>query len=139
MALTITSSLPAAGGIPGRGVGSNELGVNVRRFETRYFLEVDVRTKDNVGQTFERSVSSQFSREIRMEGEVLGGIQNIGTLAWYWFLVGFALTMFNAPPFSIPGYVTIQGAILVDNVVVTLDRSGWGSMVVQASSNPYLY
>jgi hypothetical protein len=127
-------------GLPGRGIGYPETGINVQRIEVRYFLEVDVRLKDNVGQTFQRSVSNTFSREVTMEGEVLGGSFN----SLYWFVVGTALTFLNVPVGMLGGpppapQVLFQGALLIDSLTVTEDRNGWGRLSVKASSNPYLY
>jgi hypothetical protein len=115
-----------------RGMPQAETGINVKRFQVRYSPEVDVRHGDSVGQTFLRSVSQQFSREISCEGEITG---NAGIMI---FTLGVAIAAPNGFHNVIGDFGNGAGNVFLDDAVVTYQRNGWASVVVRASSNPLL-
>jgi hypothetical protein len=117
---------------PTRGMPQSEIGINVKRFQVRYFPEVDIRHGDVVGQTFLRSVSQQFSREISCEGEILG---NTGIML---FTLGVAIASPNGFHNVLTDFGNGAGNIFLDDAVVNYQRNGWASVAVRASSNPLL-
>ena len=124
MAIRIVGSTAAAN----YGVRSQESGINIRTFQVRYFPEVDIRHQDYLGKTVFRSVSAYFSRQLSCEGEITGGV---GVMA---FSLGSALTIAN----QVGHFQPAIGTFLLDEATVSLDRHGWESVSVRASSDPHL-
>lgn len=110
------------------GIDANETGINIRRFQVRYFPEVDIRHQNLAGETFLRSVSSRFSREVVCEGEIKGttGIMD--------FTLGIACVFANI----VSDFGPSGGSFLLDDATVSQERRGWKSVAVRASANPLL-
>jgi hypothetical protein len=110
-----------------RGVELNEtaLNINVRRFEVRYFPEINERLPDNFGETIARGQSDKFSRDITCEGETLGA----AVLA-----LVTAITFAN----DVDDFGDGSGLIILDDATVLQERAGWRSLTARASSNPGL-
>jgi hypothetical protein len=110
-----------------RGVELNEdaLAINIRRFEVRYFPEINEKLPDNFGETIAKGISDKFSRDITFEGETLGA----PVLA-----LATALTFAN----DVDDLGDGSGLILLDEATNTQERAGWRSLNGRASSNPGL-
>ncbi len=111
-----------------RGIELDEIGIVARQFQVRYYPEVDQRFQNFVGETFLRSVSQKFSREVTCEGEVRG---TGGIMA---FTLGVACTFAN----DVADFGPTGGTLLLDEATITQTRGGWRSVSVRASSNPLL-
>ena len=110
------------------GVGA-EAGIICKKFQVRYYPEVNERFKNAAGETFLRSVSSHFSRDISVEGEYARG--GYGILG---FTVAAALAFSNNVNIFGPN----GGTILLDDATTNADRNGWYSVSIRASCNPLL-
>ncbi len=107
-----------------RGVEVPESGFNVRRFDVRYFPEINERLPDNVGETIARGVSDDYSTDVTAEGETLGAIS---------YPLGSAISFANDTDELGGG-----GQILMDECTISQERAGWRSVNIRASSNPQL-
>jgi hypothetical protein len=116
-----------------RGVDSPELGISVRRFAVRYFLEVNERLQDNNGQVIARAMATLASREITIEGEMTGtaGLMN---LAW-----GVSVQIIQNEINQWPSQGPTAPWIFMDEVTETQERAGWRSINMRLSSNPELH
>jgi hypothetical protein len=106
-----------------------EAGIVVRKFQVRYYPEVDERFKNASGETFLRSVSKTFSRDIACEGEFAKA--GVGIML---FTVGMALSFAN----NVNVFTPIGGTMLLDDATTNADRHGWYSISIRASCNPLL-
>lgn len=108
-----------------RGVEEDEdaLGINVSRFVCRYYLAVNEKLMSNVGEPRARAMSDQFSRDVTIEGEVIGPI----TIA-----IATAVAVANDVDTVGDG----SGDLLLDELTETQERSGWRSMTISLSSDP---
>lgn len=113
-----------------RGILAEEVGVNIRRISVRYFPESDERIKNFVGETFIRSVSQHFSREISADAEIKSGTP-VGLMA---FTLGASLAFAN--DVAVFATAVSSGNIILDEAAVLDDRGGWRSVSIKASSNP---
>jgi hypothetical protein len=127
-------SLVVVGGVPWssaqRGVELVEAGINVRRFQVRYFPQINERLPDNFGENIARAQSNKFSREVTVEGEVVG---TTGIMA---FTLGAACTVAN--DIADYGGAGTVGSLLMDEGTVTQERAGWRSVSTRLSSDPSL-
>ena len=113
------------------GVGQ-EAGIQTRRFQVKYFPEVNERWKNASGETFLRSVSQKFSREVLVEGEFQKA--GIGVML---YTVGVAMIFAN----GVNQFITTPpttGTVLLDDASTSADRHGWFSVSIRGSSNPLL-
>jgi hypothetical protein len=106
-----------------------EAGIVVRRFQVRYYPEVDEKFKNASGETFLRSVSQKFSRDIACEGEYARA--GIGITL---FTLATALSFAN----NVAVFGPVGGTILLDDATTNADRHGWFSVSIRASCNPLL-
>src|SRR5262245_42417500 len=127
MALNIVGTTP---GTLARGIESAETGINVRRFQVRYFAEVNDKLEGITGEGNWRAISGVPSREITAEGEVSS---NTGLMT---FAIGAVATFANDIVF--PFNATIGGKVLVDEVTETQERAGWRSISMRCTSNPLI-
>jgi hypothetical protein len=107
---------------------SAEVGIVARRFQVKYFPEVNEKYKNSSGETILRSVSQNLSREVLCEGEYR---TNQGVML---FTVGAALTFAN----YLGAFQPTSGTMLLDDASTSLDRHGWLGISIRASSNPLL-
>ena len=126
MAVTIVRSL---GPYLYRGIHKAEVGINVKRFQCRYFPEQDIRHPNAAGETFIRSMSAYLSREVQCEGEITA--YDVGVMA---FGIGVSCTFANNTEWFPPAL----GTFLFEEAVVTEDRAGWVTVSIKCSSNPFL-
>ena len=132
MALIIIGGAPWSGAQ--RGIELNEVGIAVRRFQVRYFPQINERLEDNVGEVIARAQSDKWSREITVEGEITA--PGTGIMA---FVLGTACVVANdVLDFGPTTPTPIPGKILMDEGTVTQERAGWRNVSVRLSSNPYL-
>ena len=129
--LLIIGSAPWTGAQ--RGVLSTETGIAARRFQVRYYPQVNERLEDNFGEIIARAISDKFSREITCEGEITG--PGTGVLLFY---CGSTVTFANVLNDFKDNAVNPVGRILMDEATVTQERAGWKSVSIRASVNPYL-
>jgi hypothetical protein len=111
-----------------RGVEFNEIGIAVKRFEVRYFPEVNDKLLNNAGETIARALSDKFSREIRVEGETTGAT---GVMS---FAIAATCTLAN----DISDFGDGSGRVLLDDATVTQERAGWRSVSLKLSSHPQM-
>jgi hypothetical protein len=123
--ITIVGGSPWADAQRGVELNETSLNINIRRFEVRYFPEINEKLPDNFGETIARGVSDQFSRDITCEGETLGA----AVLA-----LATAITFAN----DVDDFGDGSGLILLDEATVSQERAGWRSLSAKASSNPGL-
>jgi len=107
-----------------------EVGINISRFQVRYYPEVNERFKDEYGSTMIRSVSQHFSREVSLEGEFVGGASGVMALT-----LGTSATFANGSPEFLPCGI---GALYVDDITVNRRRRGWKTISARLSGNPFL-
>jgi hypothetical protein len=110
------------------GVTRDETGINIKRWQVRYFPRVNERFPDQYGNVRVRSVSAYFSREILCEGEYVGagGVMS--------FTLGASLAFANwATTWGPAG-----GSILLEDATYTEERDGWRWVSIRASSEPYV-
>lgn len=110
------------------GVELAETGISVRTFTCRYFGEINVPVLDNVGEIRGRVKSQKFSREVTIEGEVLG---STGVMA---YTLTTACTFAN----DAADYGDGTGTFLLDEATVTQQRAEWRAVSIRLSSNPGL-
>lgn len=122
-ALTILGS-----GVSGlqRGVEVAEVGISVRRHVVRYFSRVREELLDNLGERKALVVSTAASREVTIEGEVIGAT---GVMA-YTFLT--ACTTAN----DITDFGSPTGILLMVEATVTQERAGWRDVSIRLESDP---
>jgi len=111
-----------------RGITYAEVGINIKRITVRYFPEQNVRHLNYAGETMARSISQYFSREVSCEGEIIG---TTGIMA---FTLGAVCTFVN----TVVEFGPAPGTLLLDEATTVKDRTGWQSVSVKASSNPYI-
>lgn len=108
-----------------------ETGINISKFQVRYYPEVNERWKNYAGDTVVRAVDINFSRDIAIEGEYVGGLQGIMALA-----LGTAVTFANKTnEWNSPA---IMGAIFLDEITVNKARGAWKTITARFSANPWL-
>jgi len=133
MALTVTPSGAAARGIP-----LAEAGMIARRVTTRYFPEVNDKLPGITGETAVRGVSSVYSREIALEGEVGAGSGGLFGVAIGASFAANSNTVANDITWAGGTDPAVTNKIFLDEVTDTIDRSGWHSISSRMSSNPLL-
>jgi hypothetical protein len=105
---------------------SAEAGINISRFQVRYFPEQDERITGDVDQTLIRIQSQYFNREITVEGEIkftpYGGLM--------FFTMGVACGLANTTSHFYP----VAGTVYLDEATVTSARNGWVTLVMKLSS-----
>lgn len=111
-----------------RGVEFAETGISVERFECRYFPEVNEKIMDNVNETRGRARSQKFSRDVTIEGEVLGAT---GVMA-------YTLTTACVPANDVNTFGDGSGTLLLDEATETQARGEWRKGSIKLSSNPGL-
>lgn len=111
-----------------RGIELAETGIVARRFQVRYFAEVNDKLEGITGEAVVRGISAKFSRDITCEGEVSGAT---GVMA---FTLATTCTFAN----DVDTYGDGTGKILLDEATVSQERSGWKGVSIRASSNPLL-
>jgi hypothetical protein len=121
-----------------RGVELDETGISVRAFDCGYKPFVNERLMSNIGEPRARAVSSGFSREVTIQGEVTG---TTGLMA---ATVGIAITVANdVKTFQPTTYGTGTGPpdalLLLDEVTETQERAGWRSINARLSSDPGIF
>jgi hypothetical protein len=121
MAITIKSKLPVGNALAW-GVAA-ETGINIKRFQVRFYPEINAKLPGAVGSGLLRVVSATLSRDIEIEGEITG---TAGVMA---YTVAAALTFAN----NIAGFGA-GGTVYLDEATVTKVRGGWASISVKASS-----
>jgi len=124
MGLTI---LPASLTGLQRGVELAEVGGFVRRYEVRYFPEINEKIQDNFGETKGKVVSTAMSREFTIEFEVTGatGLMALTQLVDATSSIANDKTTFGG-----------TGIILLEEATETQERAGWRSVHLRLSSNP---
>jgi hypothetical protein len=100
----------------------------VSRFEVRYSPEINERIHDNVGETRGRAISAKFSREVTIEGEVLG---STGVMA-------YALAAACVPANDCNVFGDGTGTLFLDDATESQSRADWRKVTVKLSSNPGL-
>lgn len=110
------------------GVELAETGISVKQVVVRYFPEVNAPIMDNVGETRGKVKSNKFSRDVTVEGEVLGAT---GVMA---FTTTTACTIAN----DVADFGDGSGTLLMDEATVTQTRAEWRSVSIKLSSNPGL-
>lgn len=110
------------------GVELAETGISVKQVVVRYFPEVNAPIMDNVGETRGKVKSNKFSRDVTVEGEVLGAT---GVMA---FTTTTACTIAN----DVSDFGDGSGTLLMDEATVTQTRAEWRSVSIKLSSNPGL-
>ena len=124
-------SISIIGGAPWnaaqRGVELSEatIFINVRRFEARYFPEVNEKLPDNAGETIAKALSAKFSREVTCEGESIGAVTHAMVTVW---------TFAN----DVNDFGDGTGGLYFDEATVSQERAGWRSCNIRVSSNPGL-
>lgn len=111
-----------------RGLELAETGINARRFQCRYFPEVNDRLEGITGEAVVRGISAKFSRDVTCEGEVSGAT---GVMA-------FNLAATCAFANDVSTFGDGSGKLLLDEATETQERTGWRSVSVRVSSNPLL-
>lgn len=111
-----------------RGVEMPETGISVSSFEVVYTPEVNERIMDNVGETRGRAISNKFSREVTIDGEVLGAT---GVMA-------YALATACVPANDVTTFGDGTGTLLLDSATETQSRADWRKVSIKLSSNPGL-
>lgn len=110
------------------GVETTETGISVKSFVVRYFPEINVQIMDNVGETRGKVKSQKFSREVTIEGEVLGAT---GVMA-------FALLTACVPANDVADFGDGSGTLLLDEVTVSQTRADWRMASIKLTSFPGL-
>lgn len=136
MAITIVGT-----GLSGNaqwGVASEETGVNVESIEVRAFREVNEKLPGIKNQTRGRALANAFSRDVTLNGEVIGATGLMALTAANEML--FDPTAYFANSLNAFGTQdTIDVATLVfDEGTVTQNRSGWRSVSMKFSADPVL-
>lgn len=111
-----------------RGVEAAETGISIERFEVRYFPEINERIMDNLGETRGRAISAKFSRDVTIEGEVLGATG----------LMAAALAAAVVPANDVATFGDGTGTLLLDEATETQGRAEWRKVSIKLSSNPGL-
>lgn len=109
-----------------RGVETDETGINVASFSCRFYLAVNEKLPSNVGEPRARAMSDDFSREVKIKGEVTG---NTGLMA---FTIGTACSVAN----DVDDFGDDAGDLLLDEVTISQERAGWRTMDMSLSSDP---
>lgn len=110
------------------GVELAETGISVKQVVVRYFPEINAPIMDNVGETRGKVKSNKFSRDVTVEGEVLGAT---GVMA---FTTTTACTIAN----DVADFGDGSGTLLLDDATVTQVRAGWREVSIKLSSAPGL-
>lgn len=122
-----------------RGVERPTVGVNIRRFAVRYFVEVNEKLQGNTGEVVARAISDQAAREITVEGETAS---LTGVMA---FTFGVALTANQVGAGGLNNDISTWNSggttvlVIMDEVTETQERAGWRSINMRLSSNPQLH
>lgn len=121
-----------------RGVETDEVGISVRAFDCAYRPSVNERLMSNVGEPRARAISSGFSREVTIQGEVTGAT---GLMA---ATLGVPITVANdVKTFQPTTYGTgtgpPDGLLLLDEVTESQERAGWRSINMRLSSDPGIF
>jgi hypothetical protein len=111
------------------GVVFPEQAISVRRFQIRYFPEQDIRHQNYQGETFIRTISRYFSREVVCEGEITAAAGGIMA-----FTLGTVCSFAN----TVTHFGATFGTLLLDEASITSERHGWASVSVKCSANPAL-
>jgi hypothetical protein len=111
-----------------RGVELTETGISIERFEVRYFPEVFEAIPDNLGETRGRAISQKFSREVTIEGEVLGATG----------IMAAALATAVVPANDVATFGDGSGTLLLQEVTETQSRADWRKISMKLVSNPGL-
>lgn len=111
------------------GVETDETGVNVESYEVRYFREVNEKLANISGQTRGRALADAFSRDITINGEVIG---STGLMAFTAATVSAGASIANDDN----DFGASAGNIIFDEGTVTQNRSGWRSVSLKLSSDP---
>lgn len=121
-----------------RGVQTDEVGINIAAFTTRYYLAVNEKLPSNVGEPRARALADGFSRDITLRGETLvggGGVLDftIGTDCESG-IANDHNTFHGVGIGTPPNY----GAILLDEATESQERAGWRTLDMRLSSDPQL-
>lgn len=108
------------------------VGISVRRFVCRYYLEINAKLPNNFGQTKGRVIDDKWSRDIEVEGEVTG---STGLMAAT-MATDITTTLAN----DVTTFAPTAGLIFLDEVTETQERGpeSFRSISARASSNPQL-
>ncbi len=106
-----------------RGVEAQEAFLNMALFECRYYLAVNEKMPSNVGEPIARFQSDSFSRDITMEGEVVGSVP---------YGIATACEIANDTDTLGDG----AGDIFLDEATETQERAGQRTLSVKLSSDP---
>lgn len=109
-----------------RGVETDEIGMNIRRFECRYYLAVNEKLQNNAGEPRARSMSDDWSRDITIEGEMIGPVP---------YSIATACEVANDTDILGTG----AGDIFIDELADNQERGGWRSWTGRFSSDPLIY
>ena len=111
-----------------RGVEAQEEGINCESFECRYAPEVNEGLAGIGGEIFVRAKSTQFMREVTLQGEV-----NSATGIMAFGLVTACTTANDTDTFG-----DGAGTLLLDEITETQSRTAWRSVNCKLTSNPNL-
>lgn len=106
-----------------RGVETDEEAINIRRLEVRYYLAVNEKLQNNVGEPRARAMTDKWSRDITMEGEAIGPSP---------YSIATAIDLANDTATIGDG----SGDIFLDELTETQERGGWRSLSMKMSSDP---
>ena len=118
-----------------RGVETDEVGISVRAFDCVYKPFVNERLMSNVGEPRARAISSGFSRDVTIQGEVTG-IDGLMAAT-----LGVPITVVNdtktfQPTTYATGTTPPDGLLLLDEVTESQERAGWRGINMRLSSDP---
>ena len=106
-----------------RGVESQEAFLNMASFECRYYLAVNEKMPSNAGEPIARFQSDNFSRDVTMEGEVVGAVP---------YGIATACEIMNDTDTMGDG----SGDFLLDEVTEKQGRADQRTLSIKLSSDP---
>jgi len=124
-AILIIGGAPWSSAQRGVELAETTLNINVRRFEARYYPEINEKLPDNAGETIARGISSKYSRDVTCEGETIGSQAHT---------INSAYTFAN----DVNDFGDGTGGLYIEDATVTQGRAEWRAVTIRASSNPNL-
>lgn len=111
------------------GAESDEVGLNLESIEVRYYREVNVKLQNIKGQTRGRALADKFSRDVTIQGEVIGATGLMALTS-----ASVAATFAN----DSTDFGATSGSFIFDEGTITQNRTGWRSANIKLSSDPEL-
>jgi hypothetical protein len=107
------------------GVETDEVGMNIKTFSCRYYLAINRKLENNVGEPRARSFTDAWSRDIKMAGEIIGPIP---------YSIATACEIANDTNLLGDG----SGDIFLDEATDSQTRGDWRAIDMSLSSDPLI-